>query len=199
MQYGEVEVARKTQISKEVILQKALEMLIRDGYSSINIKTLSQEIGCSTQPLVWQFGNMDGLRNALAEYALNYANNKMAPSAEPAIDAFIQVGLGYIRLAMREPNLFRFLYLNNDVRFSFPNIDTMKSYDSHEELVKRLSAAYHVSEERAGRYLEHTIIYTHGIAALIAAGVVKTTEEEAMQMVLYAGHSFAMREGISFE
>ena len=43
--------ARKTQISKEVILEAALKMLIRDGYSAINIKTLSKEIGCSTQPL----------------------------------------------------------------------------------------------------------------------------------------------------
>ena len=31
--------ARKTQVSKEIILQEALEMLIRDGYSAINIKT----------------------------------------------------------------------------------------------------------------------------------------------------------------
>ena len=30
---------RKTQVSKDVILQTALEMLIRDGYSAINIKT----------------------------------------------------------------------------------------------------------------------------------------------------------------
>lgn len=191
--------ARKTQISKEVILQKALEMLISDGYSSINIKTLSQEIGCSTQPLVWHFENMDGLRTALAEYALNYANNKMAPTAENAIDAFAQVGVAYVRLAMREPNLFKFLYMNGDSRFSFPNIDTLKSYDSHDELVKRISATYGISEEAAGRYLEHTIIYTHGVATMLAAGVVKASEEEAMKMVYYAGHSFAMREGIRFE
>ncbi len=63
--------ARKTQVSKEIILQEALEMLIRDGYSAINIKTLSKEIGCSTQPLVWHFENMAGFRKALAEYALN--------------------------------------------------------------------------------------------------------------------------------
>lgn len=53
--------ARKTQISKDVILQAALKMLIRDGYSAINIKTLSKEIGCSTQPLVWHFENMEGV------------------------------------------------------------------------------------------------------------------------------------------
>ena len=36
--------ARKTQISREVILEAALKMLIRDGYAAVNIKTLSKEI-----------------------------------------------------------------------------------------------------------------------------------------------------------
>ena len=66
--------ARKTQISKEVILEAALKMLIRDGYSAINIKTLSKAIGCSTQPLVWHFDNMEGLRKALADHALKDAD-----------------------------------------------------------------------------------------------------------------------------
>lgn len=191
--------ARKTQISKEVILQKALEMLIRDGYSSINIKTLSKEIGCSTQPLVWHFGNMEGLRTALAEYAINYANNKMTPSAEDATDAFVQVGVAYIQIALREPNLFKFLYMNGDSRFSLSDVGALKSYDSHGELVKRLSASYQISEEKIGRYLQHTIIYTHGIAALAAAGIVKASEEEVMQMIDYAGNSFRMQEGIPLE
>ena len=52
--------ARKTQISKEVILEAALKMLIRDGYSAINIKTLSKEIGCSTQPLSMAFRKYGG-------------------------------------------------------------------------------------------------------------------------------------------
>ena len=33
--------ARKTQISKEVILEAALKMLIRDGYAAININEYS--------------------------------------------------------------------------------------------------------------------------------------------------------------
>ena len=65
MEFGGTKLARKVQISKEMILQAALEMLIRKGYSAINIKTLSKEIGCSTQPLVWHFENMEGLRKAL--------------------------------------------------------------------------------------------------------------------------------------
>ena len=104
--------ARKTQISKEVILEAALKMLIRDGYSAINIKTLSKEIGCSTQPLVWHFDNMEGLRKALADHALKYANSKMRPSASESVNAFEQVGQAYIKMALYEPNLFQFVFLN---------------------------------------------------------------------------------------
>lgn len=190
---------RKTRISKEVILRKALEMLIRDGYSSINVKTLSKEIGCSTQPLVWHFGNMEGLRTALAEYALIYANNKINPSAEDAADALEQVVAAYIGLALREPNLFKFLYMNSDSSTSLNENDALKSDNSFGELVNRLSEAYSVSGEQIGRYLQHTIIYTHGIAALVAAGIVKASEEEVMQMISYAEKSFRMKEGIPLE
>lgn len=102
--------ARKVQISKDIILQAALKMLIRDGYSSINIKTLAREIGCSTQPIVWHFDNMEGLRTALAEYAINYAKNKMNSCIENAVEVFEHTGRVYVEMAVKEPNLFRFLY-----------------------------------------------------------------------------------------
>ena len=42
---------RITTITKERILEAAFDMLVRDGYSNVNIKTLAAEIGCSTQPI----------------------------------------------------------------------------------------------------------------------------------------------------
>ena len=42
-------------IPKELILEYALKMLIRDGYAALNIKALAKEIGCSTQPISWHF------------------------------------------------------------------------------------------------------------------------------------------------
>lgn len=53
---------------------------------------------------------MDGLRKALAQYALSYANTKMEPKDENSIAVFKQVGTGFVRIVLDEPNLFRFLY-----------------------------------------------------------------------------------------
>ena len=188
--------ARKTQISKEVILQAALDMLIRDSYSSINIKTLSKEIGCSTQPLVWHFENMEGLRKALAEYALIYANSKMCPSAENAMEAFEQVGIAYIQIAVKEPNLFRFLYLEGYSGSPSENFEGLIADDDNAQLIKRISSELDISEESSGRYIKNTIIYTHGIATFAAMGIIKTSEKEMMQLVNLAADAFLVQEGV---
>ena len=190
---------RKTQISKEVILEAALKMLIRDGYSSINIKTLSKEIGCSTQPLVWHFKNMEGLRKALSEYALNYANCKMRPSHESAVAAFEQVGIAFIHIAANKPNLFRFLYLEGYCGSPSDNFDALITDKNNAALIKRISKDLDLSEEHAGRYLQNTIIYTHGIAALAATGIINASEKEIMQLVNRAADAFLVQEGVISE
>ncbi|MFV0551924.1 MAG: TetR/AcrR family transcriptional regulator [Anaerorhabdus sp.] len=188
--------ARKIQISKEVILQTALEMIIRDGFASVNIKTLSKEIGCSTQPLVWHFENMEGLRKALAQYALAYANTQMAPKNENSIEAFKQVGTGFIRVALNEPNLFRFLYLEGYMGSSSDNLEMLINDEENIELIKRLAKDLNISKKKASRYLQNTVVYTYGIATLIAMGMLKTSQKEVMTLVNNAANAFLIQEGV---
>ena len=186
--------ARKTLISKEVILQTALQMLIEEGYSSINIKTLSQKIGCSTQPLVWHFENMDGLRKALAEYALNYANDKMMPKEDSDVMPFEQVGNAYIKLALYEPNLFKFVFLNGSDCYPQGGVDMFTAGNA--EIIQGIAAQFGISEEKAGEYMQNTLIYTHGVATFVATGMLRSSEAEIMGMVNDTGDSFLLKAGV---
>ncbi len=47
---------------EEDILQTALEIVTQDGYAALNIKAVAKKLGCSTAPISWQFGGMEGLR-----------------------------------------------------------------------------------------------------------------------------------------
>lgn len=99
---------RSVRIPKEKLLQTGLGMLIKDGYSSINITSLAREAGCSTQPVAWHFGNMESFRTELAGYALDYVNDKMAlDSGDPLAD-FLHIGSVYVDMAFDEPKLVRF-------------------------------------------------------------------------------------------
>ncbi|MEE0418795.1 MAG: helix-turn-helix domain-containing protein [Lachnospiraceae bacterium] len=188
--------ARKTQISKEVILEAALEMLIRDGYSAINIKTLSKEIGCSTQPLVWHFENMDGLREALAEYALNYANDKMRSNAN-GMDAFTNVGMSYIEIAFEQPRLFSYLFMSGDSGFIAGNLDVFTTADENGLMVEQIALQLKISIEKASVFYRDMMIYTHGLASFIASGLIKTTKEEAKQMINHLSEELLLQAGVS--
>lgn len=188
--------ARKVQISKDIILQAALNMLIRDGFSSINIKTLAKEIGCSTQPIVWHFDNMEGLRTALAEYAITYAKNKMNSIAENAVEAFEHIGTAYVEMAVNEPNLFRFLYLEENKYKSVNNVEAIITSKNNAELIRKIADYLGIPENNVGRYLQNTIIYAHGIATLVATNVITASEEEMMIMINRAADAFLMQEGV---
>ena len=182
--------------SKDIILQSALHMLIRDGYSSINIKTLAKEIGCSTQPIVWHFENMEGLRTALAEYAREYANHKMRPTGDNAVVAFEHVGRAFVEIAVKEPSLFRFLNLNEKKSKSEESFGAIITNKDNAEMLKSIAAYLEISEESAGRYLQNTMIYAHGIATLVATNVITATEEEMMTMINRAADAFLRQEGV---
>lgn len=187
MEFGGIRMARKTQISKEVILQKGLELLIRDGYSSVNIKTLSKEIGCSTQPLVWHFDNMDGLREALVQKALYYANQKLTPQSENFIEAFLQIGFAYVNMAFDEPNLFQFIYMGESKQYCRGGFSSILTDKGNAALIEGLSQYLHADKNEVGKFIQRMVVYTHGIASLIAVGVLQGTKEEVHKMISEMG------------
>ena len=190
--------ARKVTITKEMILEAALRMLIRDGYSSVNVKTLAKEIGCSTQPIVWHFENMEGLRNALSVYAREYAAKKSFSNSKDKLESFEFLGRSYVRMAFKEPNLFRFLYLGESPMGRPYNLkDVGKS--SNREMITKIAEQTGLNEEQVIRFIRNTLIYSHGIATMVATGVLKGTEKEMMDMINAAADSFILKEGIDPE
>ena len=196
MEFGGAKLARKVQISKEIILQAALEMLIRKGYSAINIKTLSKEIGCSTQPLVWHFENMEGLRKALAEYALNYANEKMRSCMQNGMEAFVDFGIAYINLAFDEPNLFKYLYMSGESGFQAGGFYVLVNADENAIIAGQIAGYLKISKEDASHFLQNIMIYTHGLASFIASGIITSSKEEVKTMVKQTANAFLLQANV---
>ena len=196
MEFGGAKLARKVQISKEMILQTALEMLIRKGYSAINIKTLSKKIGCSTQPLVWHFENMEGLRKALAEYALNYANEKMRSCMQNGMETFVDFGIAYINLAFDEPNLFKYLYMSGESGFQAGGFYVLVNADENAIIAGQIAGYLKISKEDASHFLQNIMIYTHGLASFIASGIITSSKKEVKTMVKQTANAFLSQANV---
>ena len=184
-------------IQKEVILNTALEILIHEGYSAINIKRIAGELGCSTQPISWQFGGMDGFRKELAEYAMSYAQKKMIPASDNFVAAFAQSGQAYIDLAIDEPNLFRFVFMGESGSSAEGGFEKFLSFDRNIMMMQGLMELLHITQEQANAFMNTMIIYTHGMASLIASGIVKEDKETAHRMVVETGISYLRSFGLS--
>ena len=176
-------------IPKEMILENALKMLIRDGYESINIKSLAKEIGCSTQPISWHFGNMEGLRSALFDYARNYLIDKLFNIQENAMTSFLDLGLNYLNVAFDEPNLFKYIFMNSDSAYVTDDIKVFSDAGHNGVITEKISNQLGISKELASANVQDLTMYTHGLATYIATGVVRISKEEAKGMLIRVGAS----------
>ena len=186
-------------IPKELILDYALKMLIREGYAALNIKALAKEIGCSTQPISWHFGNMDGFRNELTKYALEYANKKILSSASNGMEAFSGIGTAYISLAFDEPNLFKYLYMSGESGYQAGGFDVLVNAGENAIMAGQIADYLKISRESVSRFFQNTMIYTHGLACFVASGVITSSKEEVIEMVKQAALNFLSKTGAKID
>lgn len=182
-------------IPKQKILETALLLLIRDGYASLNIKTLAKELECSTQPISWHFGNMEGLRKELADYALSYTNKKMQPHTDNAFEAFTEIGNAYANIAFEEPNLFRFLFLDGSSGYCIGGMETICGFSDNNDLIENISKLFNIAIKNAAEYVGNCTIYSHGILALVVSGVINSDKNQVLQMINNAGYAFLLKAG----
>ena len=67
-------------VSKEQIIDAAVEVLRDDGFSAINARSVAKKLGCSTQPIYFSFKNMDELKAALTQRAIELHTQRVRDS-----------------------------------------------------------------------------------------------------------------------
>lgn len=178
---------RKATITQEMILEAALKILIKDGYEAINIKDLAKTIGCSTQPIVWHFKNMEDLRQALAPYTLQYAHSCMLPKEE-GLPWLEQMASSLLDMALHEPNVFRFLFLEKTYGSPEKNFEELLL---NEKIIGTIALEFGITQKKASKYTLDTLIYTFGIATLLATHIFTLQKEEAMYLIREAMNAFS--------
>lgn len=182
--------ARKTQIGKEIILDTAFQMLVRDGYGAINITALAREIGCSTQPIAWHFGNMEGLRSALLRHSLDYMKNHFTLSGDSSASMLTEIPRKYIDLAFDFPNLYKYLYMTDQDRVQSRALIQTLRFPNYERLIHLLQQEHGVSQQAAQQYLLDLQLYVHGIASCAVIKIPFPSKESVMEMIHDANEAF---------
>lgn len=189
---------RKTQITKEAMLEAAYEILENAGYGAVNIKTIAARVGCSTQPISWQFGNMQGLRRELYAFVAGkvWGGMENLLTEKNAMEAFFETGKIYLSCAYDKPNVFKFLCVDDPGDIFEWNCSIVELF-GNEPIKVMLAKELGLSREIVDRIVADIIIYTHGLATIILWDAINITKEEAYEMIFNHANTYFSQYGIN--
>lgn len=104
----------RVQINREMILGAAFDIARSQGEEAISARAIAARLGCSTQPVIYHFGSLERIRQAVYEKADAFHSVCLAEDANG--EGLLAIGLNYIRFAARERPLFRLLFQSNEFR-----------------------------------------------------------------------------------
>ena len=98
----------KARVTKDMVIDAAFEVARQTGAENISARTVSEKLNCSTQPVMYHFATIEALKKAAYAKADRF-HTEYLMNAEPH-NIMLCIGLNYIRFAVEEPHLFRFLF-----------------------------------------------------------------------------------------
>ena len=165
----------KIKVTKEMIIQAAFDIAREAGAENINARTVSERLNCSTQPVMYHFATIEELKRAVYAKADCYHSEYLMNLKSPQKGAMLGIGLNYIRFAIEEPHLFRFLFQSD-----FFSGSTMLELIDADELTPVFSAmqgALGMGIEQTKKVFLTVFLFAHGYASIIANNSLKYDEE----------------------
>ncbi len=165
----------KAKITKEMVIDAAFEVARETGGENINARTVAKKLNCSTQPVMYHFATIEELKKAAYAKADSYHSEYLMNIENPQKGVMLGIGLNYIRFAIEEPHLFRFLFQSD-----FFNGTTLLEMVDAEELTPVISAmqgAMGISMEQTKKVFLTIFLFAHGYASIIANNSLEYDEE----------------------
>ena len=106
----------KAKVTKEMILDAAFAVAREAGAENINARTVSERLHCSTQPIMYHFKPIEALKRETYAAADRYHSEYLMDLKRPQRGVMLGIGMNYIRFAIEEPHLFRFLFQSHQIK-----------------------------------------------------------------------------------
>ncbi len=184
----------KAKVTKDMVIDAAFEVARGIGAEHINARTIARKLDCSTQPIMYHFAKIEDLKKAAYKKADCFHTEYLMNIENPREGIMLGIGLNYIRFAIKEPNLFRFLFQSG---LAVEN-SLLEMIDS-EELIPLLTAmreAMKMSMEQTKEVFVTISLFAHGYASIIANNSLQYDEKVVAFHLgrAYRGAILAVRE-----
>ncbi len=156
----------KFRFTKEEIVDTALKLTREEGFPTLTARALAERLGSSTKPIFGLFASMEEVQSAVLTAADGLYQQTLAREmARTDVPPYKASGLGYIRFAREEPELFRLLFMRDRTGERL-----VEDRDSIRPLLELLQAKLGLTEDAAYLFHLESWVFVHGLATMIATG-----------------------------
>ncbi len=177
----------KQRITKQMILNVAFNLAREKGYEQVVVKNIADEIGCSVQPIYSYFENMESLKEAVIGVAMQFYNNfiynKM--QKESILESMAKANVAF---AKYETNLFKLLFLQK--LNGLNSFNDIYEWMGDKQATVQLSKKLELPEDKVKEIYIMLIIFTHGVATMIATGGATIADVESAEILEKAYKAF---------
>lgn len=168
-------------ISKEDIIKKAVNIVSRDGWDSLNARGLAKELSISTKPLYRIFSGMDEIKDLVYEDIYKFYDSFITSRIDKE-KALITLCVGYIEFAQEYKNLFTTLFLSNNLKWK--SIDDVLDEKWNQSTIINLVNKHGYKFDNAKSIFLTLWLYANGLATLVARNDIKLSSDEIIKKIV---------------
>lgn len=165
----------KIRVTKEDIMEKAVEIVRKQGMEKLNARSLANELECSVQPVFRAFSSMGELKQAVFQYIADYYQQFLRDSISQE-DNLVGLEMAYIRFASEEKNFFRLLHMSD--RLGLEKTEEFTGVGINKEIIEAMAELTGLDRESATKLYLGAFYTAHGIASMIATNHCSFQEEQ---------------------
>lgn len=164
-------------ITKDMIVDAALEIFRAEGFDAVTSRRVAFKLGCSTQPIYFEYKNMDELKNDIVKKVVSQLNeifSSVSNEGKEDPDEFVyrSFGLSFLKFVQADPFVFRQIYIvDGKIGRQVDNL--------------RMPIILDILENKYG-YKKETALAIHkmascslmGMAVFVSSGYKKISEDE---------------------
>ena len=179
----------KAKFTKEEIVECALQLVRREGYSALTARGLGKALGTSSRPIFTAYPSMVQLQYDVMVTAYQLYHNFIAQeTASGRYPPYKATGMAYIRFALEEKALFELLFMRQRSQ------EEIQQDICDPLVIERILQANDFTYEQAEYLYLQMWIYVHGIATLLVTSYFTLDFEQISNMMTDIYHS--LREQI---
>ena len=184
----------KPKITKEMVIDAAFEIAREAGWENINARAVSNKLNCSTHPVMYHFATIEELKRSAFERTDQFHSAYLMNVSGNEDEIMLGIGLNYIRFALEEPNLFRFLFQSG-----YAEENSLLEIINYEGLMPILSAmrqGMNLDLDQTKEAFITLAMFVHGYASILANNSLVFDEKLIAKHLerVYTGAILAIRE-----